>query len=125
MLKKFKKERTFYAIVTLLIALEIFLFSSIPSPIGEYVRFNLATLYHFGVFFMFTFFLTLTIRGKKIGNKTILIVLLISLFYAMSDEFHQLFVIGRFASIEDILIDFAGSLLSILTLKVIGKFNKL
>ena len=124
MLKKFTKERTFYVIVTLLIALEIFLFSSIPSPIGEYVGFNLATFYHFGVFFMFTFFLTLTIKGKEINNKTILIILLISLIYAISDEFHQLFIVGRFASIEDILIDFAGSLLSVLTLKVIGKFNK-
>lgn len=125
MLKILIQKKKFYAIITLLIALEIFLFSNIPSPIGEYVGFNLATLYHFGIFFMFTFFLSLTLIHKKLSNKTILIVLLISIFYAMSDEFHQLFVIGRFASIEDILIDFAGSLLSILILKIIWKFKKL
>lgn len=125
MLKRFTKERAFYAIVTLLIALEIFLFSNISSPIGEYVGFNLATLYHFGVFFMFTFFLTLTIKDKNISNKTILIVLLISLIYAISDEFHQLFVPGRFCSIKDMLVDFIGSFFSILILKGIEKLNKL
>jgi VanZ family protein len=125
MLKKITKERTFYAIITLLIAIEIFLFSNMPSPIGEHIGFNLATFYHLGVFFMFTFFLTLAIKGKEIKNKTILMILLISLIYAISDEFHQLFVVGRFASLDDILVDFAGSFLSVLTIKVIEKFNKL
>jgi VanZ family protein len=125
MADKWNKKRIFYAFITLVIAIVIFLFSNIPTPIGEKTGLNLATFYHFGVFFMFTFFLTLSLINKKISNKTILIVLLISLIYAISDEFHQLFVVGRFASVKDILIDFAGSILSVLILKVIEKFNKL
>jgi len=125
MANNFNKERIFYLIMTLLIALVIFLFSNISFPIGEKTGLNLAIFYHFGIFFMFTFFLSLTIKNKKFDNKTTFIILLISLVYAISDEFHQLFVPGRFYNIKDILIDFAGSLLSVLTLKVIEKFNKI
>lgn len=125
MSKRFDKKRIFYALMTLLIALEIFLFSSIPIPIGGKTGFNLATYYHFGVFFMFTFFLSLTLINKKLSNKTILIILLISLIYAISDEFHQLFVMGRFCNIKDILIDFTGSIFSVLFVKVLEKFNKI
>lgn len=121
-----EKNRKFFLFMTLLIALEIFLFSTISSfPIGEKTGLNLATFYHFGVFFMFTFFLSLTLINKKINNKTIIIILLISLIYALSDEFHQLFVPGRFCSLKDILVDLAGSLLSVLFIKILDKFNKL
>ena len=126
MSKRFDNKRIFYILMTLLIALEIFLFSNMSSiPLGEYTGFNMATLYHFGIFFMFTFFLSLSLINKKLNNKTIFIILLISLIYALSDEFHQLFVMGRFCSIKDILVDFSGSIFSVLILKVIGKFNKL
>ena len=120
-----KNKRTFYSIITILIALEIFLFSHISSPIGKEIGINFATIYHFGIFFMFTFFLSLSLLKKgKIRNKEILIILLISLIYAVSDEFHQLFVQGRFATIWDVLVDFAGSLCSIIFIKILKKFNK-
>ncbi len=126
MQKRLEKKRKFFLFMTLIIAIVIFLFSSIPSfPFAEKAGFNLATFYHFGVFFMFTFFLSLTLINKKINNKMILIILLISLIYSISDEFHQLFVPGRFASIKDILIDFTGSLFSVLSIKSLEKFNKL
>jgi len=125
MLKKISKEKIFYIVMTILIAIAIFLFSNIPTPIGEKTGLNLATIYHFGVFFMFTFFLTLSLINKKLSNKTILIIFLISLIYAISDEFHQLFVPGRFCSIKDVLVDSTGSLFSFLILKVPEKLNKL
>lgn len=123
--KKVNKAKIFYAIMTLLIAIVIFLFSNISTPIGIKTAFNIATLYHFGVFFMFTFFLSMTLINKKISNKTILLILLISLIYALSDEFHQIFVPGRVCSIKDLFVDFAGSLLSVLFIKILHKFNKL
>jgi len=111
--------------MTLLVALEIFLFSSISTPIGERTTFNIATLYHFSVFFMFTFFLSLTLINKKISNKIIIIILLISLIYSILDEFHQIFVMGRFCSFKDVIIDFAGSFFSVLIIKTLDKFNKI
>lgn len=124
MLKKISKEKEFYIAMTFLIAVIIFLFSNISTPIGKETGLNLATLYHLAVFFAFTFFLTLAIKSKNLNQKTIAIVFLISLIYAISDEFHQLFVVGRFASIKDIAIDMIGSSLALLTLKILESFKR-
>lgn len=124
MIKKFWKERAFYIFMTLLVAIVIFLFSNISSPIGEKSGLNLATLYHLGVFFMFTFFLALSLKRKNLNVRTISIIILISLAYAISDEFHQLFVIGRFCSSRDILIDLIGSLSAVLILKITEIWKK-
>lgn len=125
MLKKISKEKEFYIAMTFLIAVVIFLFSDISTPIKNKTGLNLSTLYHLAVFFAFTFFLALSIKSKQLNKKTIAIVFLISLIYAISDEFHQLFVIGRFASIKDILIDMIGSSLALLTLKVLERFKRI
>ena len=45
------------------------------------------------------------------GIKAIFFTLLIVLFYAITDEFHQLFVYGRGASLEDVKIDFIGGVI--------------
>jgi VanZ family protein len=125
MKKGLSKERIFYIAMTLIIAVVIFLVSNISSFPVVGTGINLSIFYHFGVFFMFTFFLTLSITNKKLDNRMITIILLISLIYAITDEFHQLFVPGRFSDIKDILIDFFGSLLSVISLKIISKFKKL
>lgn len=125
MTNRFSKKRIFYLTITLIIAVAIFLVSSISSFPTVSTGFDLSTIYHFGVFFMFTFFLTLTLTNKRLNYKTILIILLISLAYALSDEFHQLFVPGRFADIKDLLTDFAGSICSVLIIKMLEKLKKL
>jgi glycopeptide antibiotics resistance protein len=120
----FSKERSFYLIMVLLIALEIFLFSNICVSVGERTGLNLATLYHLSIFFAFTFFLTLYIKkNNKIDYRTVAAILLISLAYAISDEFHQLFVIGRFASVKDVVVDMVGSFLALLIIKILEKFK--
>jgi VanZ family protein len=48
--------------------------------------------------------------NKHKGKGIIIYILFICLFYAVTDEFHQLFVAGRTARISDVLIDFSGSL---------------
>ncbi|MCK5149628.1 VanZ family protein [Candidatus Pacearchaeota archaeon] len=71
--------------------------------------------YHFIVFFLFSFFLFATInKNKKIKTKHLLIVLIISIAYAISDEIHQLFVTFRNFSIKDILTDTLGIFSSII-----------
>lgn len=112
--------------MTIIIAIVIFLVSGISSfPIIEKTGIDLSIFYHFGVFFMFAFFLSLTLIDKKLNTRTIIIILLLSLAYAMSDEFHQLFVVGRFADIKDVTIDFIGSIYSVLIVKTIEKWKKL
>ena len=111
--------------MTILIAVIIFSFSTIEGTEEGKGNIILSTIYHFGIFFMFSFFLLLTIKNKRLDKRTILIALLISLTYAISDEFHQLFVSGRFASLKDVLIDFAGSVSAVLLINKIDKINKL
>ncbi len=50
--------------------------------------------------------------------------ILFCLAYAMSDEFHQLFVPGRGAMVIDVIIDFFGSAVGIVSCFLILKFKK-
>jgi len=115
MLKALEKNQFISFSIVVLIALEIFFFSTLQSGTGgPGPSFSLATIYHLTMFFLFTFFLTASIKGtKKLDFKYILIILGISLLYAISDEFHQIFVPGRTAVIKDVVIDFVGSFISV------------
>ena len=48
------------------------------------------------------------------GNKRVGLAFLICFLYAISDEFHQLFIPGRAGSIKDVLIDSGGAIVGIL-----------
>lgn len=48
------------------------------------------------------------------GRKAVIYIMFICLFYAVLDEFHQIYVPGRTSSVRDVLIDFAGSLIGML-----------
>ena len=57
---------------------------------------------------------------QKVRNFQILSIVipfLIGILYAATDEFHQLFVPGRFGSVKDVLIDGAGVLAGILIIR--------
>jgi len=54
----------------------------------------------------------------SLAGKTILVVLL----YASSDEFHQLFVPSRQASVVDVMIDTTGGACGLLLLWALGKW---
>ncbi len=77
-------------------------------------------LAHFFVFSALGLFASLTglcfnlERGKKTNARAFLFDALFCFIYACSDEFHQLFVSGRYASFFDVFIDFCGSVLGIL-----------
>lgn len=123
MIKKFSKKKTFYLIMTLILAGVIFYASTIKTAGEVQTGLNPSLVYHFGVFFMFTFFLFLTVKKEntKLNLSTVLLVFLISIFYAIFDEIHQIFVPGRFACFKDILIDGSGSLCAILLISQIKK----
>jgi VanZ like family len=125
MLSYLEKNKIIPLIITIILAVEIFLVSNITGVAGTGKGFNFSTIYHFGIFFMFTFFLLISIKGKnKLDKKYLLVVILISIFYAITDEFHQLFVPGRFSSLTDILVDSIGSLSSLILFFFIDKKTK-
>ncbi len=123
--KKTSKQSVFFGIMAILVAIVIFLFSNIPINIESKHQNILSMVYHFGIFFMFTFFLSLALKSNKFDKKIIVIIILVSIIYAISDEIHQLFVLGRVADTQDVLVDMAGSLFALLTLKTLEKFNKI
>lgn len=75
---------------------------------------------HFTEYFILGSLLIIAINQYKLKNKyKMLLALIISAIYAMTDEFHQLFVMGRSGNIRDVCIDISGALIGILILSLI------
>ena len=117
MFKTLEKKRWLAILLFILISIQIFWISSlsqktisIPSQ-----TFPLKSIiYHFCIFFLFAFFLLASLKGKKeLTKKMLILVLIISLSYAVLDEIHQYFVPGRYSSMGDIIIDSLGIFISI------------
>ena len=109
-----EKNRGISILLTALIAIEIFVFSSIPGGIsGTGGTIRISIIYHLTVFFLFNFFLLMSIKGnREVKTSYIIIALIISVLYAFLDEFHQFFVPLRESAIEDILTNTLGIFLS-------------
>ena len=118
-----EKKRYLSIILTLALAIEIFLVSSIPGNKTTGIHSPLIPIiYHFSVFFLLNFFLFFSIKGKKEMSSTyIIIALILSLVYAISDEFHQSFVPMRSPDLNDIFTDSIGLSISVLLAAFISK----
>lgn len=89
----------------------IFLFSSIPNLKTELeYDFLLRKIAHITEYFILTFLLYRAFVGSFNMNPVRLFMYpaALSLLYAMSDEIHQYFVVGRNCAIQDVLIDSVG-----------------
>lgn len=85
--------------------------TSTVKDFNVFIRKN-AHAFEFGalsIFLALTFF-TYNKKGKGIISTILLIVLL----YAVSDEYHQLYVPGRGSSVKDVVIDFIGGIIGLL-----------
>ena len=91
------------------------------QQIKEKVTLIVRKLAHFTEFAVLGFFLILHLISyrpyiKSFNNKLLIragISCVIGILYAVSDEFHQMFVTNRYSSIYDILIDSSGVLFGI------------
>ncbi len=73
----------------------------------------------------FCVFMTLYYSEKMNKNTLLFIISLVfCIFYASSDEIHQLFVSERSGEVRDVLIDSAGSLAGILIAVVVQKIKR-
>jgi VanZ family protein len=122
MISLLEKNRWLAVLFTILIAIEIFYFSTLPGSTGTETTFSFAKIYHFTVFFLFAFFLFMSIKGsKKIKVSYIIITLTASILYAITDEIHQIFVPLRHASIGDILTNSLGICFAIIIGLIVNK----
>ena len=91
------------------------------SEIIEKYTYPIRKLAHYTLYFVLGILSFLVVKDYSINKKLIIYSLLICFLYACSDEFHQLFIIGRSASIKDVIIDTFGSFCSI---SIFYIFNK-
>jgi VanZ family protein len=74
--------------------------------------FLLRKIAHMVEFGILTLLLYGALKQEKISfNKALIFSFIFALFYAFSDEFHQLFVRGRHCSLWDVAIDSIGILI--------------
>jgi VanZ family protein len=98
--------------ITIIGAALIFWISSITFPPGDSPGLDLKPLiYHFSAFFFLAAFMLISIVQGKHKNLFGLAVLL-SILYAILDEVHQLYIVGRYFSFGDIMIDSSGILMA-------------
>jgi VanZ family protein len=69
---------------------------------------------HFIMYYIFAFLLARAFVHDGMSlKKSMAVSFLIALLYAMGDEYHQLFIPGRYAEIQDVLVDGAGAALAV------------
>ncbi|MDD5059802.1 MAG: VanZ family protein [Candidatus Omnitrophica bacterium] len=89
----------------------IFFFSNIPDlESGLKEDFILRKIAHIFEYFILTLFLFRAFKGSLAMNLDRLYIYpaALALLYAISDEFHQFFVDGRYCSLNDVMIDSIG-----------------
>lgn len=74
---------------------------------------------HFTIYFILGIFVYHLLICTKLTKKEIMGIT-ICMLYAFTDEFHQLFIIGRTGQFKDIIIDTLGSITSIMIIKYIN-----
>ena len=82
--------------------------------------FIIRKLAHFTEYFILgILFMNLFKEFNIVSKKKLIYCCLLCLLYAISDEFHQLFIGSRNGSIIDVLIDFIGSISGVLIYKLV------
>jgi len=96
----------------------IFIFSSIPSD--SMPNFNWADLSikKGGHALGYGLLALAYLYAFRLEPATLKYAWLLAFLYAISDEFHQSFVVGRYASWVDVLIDSAGAAIALKTLDI-------
>jgi VanZ family protein len=92
----------------------IFFLSSIPSlriteGLSDLILRKLAHMTEYAILFVL-FWRGLSQSNSFPVKKRLLAALVLTIFYAMSDEYHQTFVPGRAGRVWDVAIDTAGAL---------------
>ncbi len=77
---------------------------------------------HFTIYLVLGILVFLMLKEYNIKD-TIIVSLLICIIYALTDEIHQLFIVGRSGNLIDCLIDTLGSITGILVLNIKRRYK--
>jgi len=107
-----KKRFLFFIIPVVVYAAVIFSLSSISHPREELsLFFGFDKLLHVIEYYVFGYLLMrLFVTSPKIfiSKRRVTLTIVAGILYAISDEWHQLFVPGRCMSVYDMIFDFLG-----------------
>ncbi len=87
----------------------IFYFSSLKGTALPELPQGFDKILHTGIYAVLAFLIFLSLKANGVRRYVFLLSIVITTIYGISDEFHQLYVPGREASISDILADFIGA----------------
>lgn len=120
------KKKTLSWVLVILWATTIFILSSIPNlktnlGFWDLILRKFAHIFEFAVL---TLLLWYAFKNYKLSkSKTLIYSGILAYFYAISDEFHQLFIWARAGRLIDTLIDIVGIIITIILINLIG-YNK-
>ncbi|MCD4781043.1 MAG: VanZ family protein [Candidatus Omnitrophica bacterium] len=99
--------------------------STLTSPIKGPFSDKYMHVLEFFPFGFFLFHALWHIRPKRLFASELMVVLLGSFLYGLSDEIHQLFVVGRDANVLDVIADTLGGYLGgFVYAKVVIKYKR-
>jgi len=111
MIRWFERHNKLSWVITILIAVLIFRFSTLTSGVGigkAYTINTLPIIYHIVIFFFLSIFLFISLVKGRENWELLSFSLLILISYAIFDEIHQFFVPGRFCALPDVFFDLIG-----------------
>jgi len=77
---------------------------------------------HFSLFFFLALIVVTICKLSKMSwRRASIVTLFICMGYAVIDEYHQLFIAGRGASMRDVAIDSAGAIVGIVVVFIVGR----
>lgn len=85
--------------------------------IREYFFLPVRKLAHLVLYFILGILVIFTLKEYNVEKNIICYAILLCVLYAISDEIHQLFVMGRSGEVKDVLLDSFGSSLAIVIFK--------
>ena len=116
LIKWFERHNKLSWIITIIIAMIIFYFSTLTfKGVGYGDSKNwISILYHIIIFFFLSIFLFISLIKGENNIRKFEFAILILIAYGILDEIHQFFVPGRFCSLVDVGFDGTGILFAFL-----------
>ena len=107
-----EKYRIVSLIFSVIIGVLILYISSLPFPPTHFGITYTSTIYHFGIFFLFALFISMSLNNRW---RYAVFSFVFCFVYGVLDELHQYFVPGRCPSLIDIGLDSSGVFIGVLT----------
>lgn len=96
---------------------------NLKSGLDTWIDLILRKIAHIVEYAILTWLLIRALRSdsQKISKRTLIIAAVIALIYAVSDEYHQSFILGREGAIRDVLVDAVGVIIMVIGYVRLGK----